>query len=284
MPKQSSSSQLRRLMEGTLFVAVWMVAGFVLKLDATTYLLVGIPITIVFQKFIAKQPLRALWVRIAPSLQFNTLKRGALAIAAVFAFLNLLLLTLFISMGNWEASLYELVAILGSIPLAYSLSSFSKATFRPLIMFFATAGAVGAGTFILRYWLNAYYYHSQTPVTVESFLIVAVVSLIEYVPVVFLLEEVWFRGAFDSHIYHIGERRSDLTSLYVSLIWGAWHFPITFLPSDGLLGGLELLGQLLVFQGVIGFFLSIYWRKSGNLLVPGSVHAFIDTVRNALNG
>jgi membrane protease YdiL (CAAX protease family) len=154
---------------------------------------------------------------------------------------------------------------------------------KPLAMCFATAGAIGVGTFIVEYWLNAYYYHSQAPVTAESFLLVAFVSLIEYLPVVFLLEEVWFRGAFDSHVYHIGERRSNLTALYVSLIWGVWHFPITFVPSDGLVGGLELLGQLLALQGAVGFFLSIYWRKSGNLIVSGSAHAFIDAVRNGLN-
>jgi len=282
-PAKPSTSQLRRVLEGTLFVAIWMVIGYALSLDPTTYLLVGIPVTIVFQMFIAKQPLRALWVRVAPPLKFSALKREALAIAIIFAILNLLFLITFIFAGNWEASVYELVAVLASIPLAYSLSYLSRATLKPLVMCLATSGTIALGTFVVEYWLNVYFYHSQTPVTAGSFLLVGVVSFIEYLPAVFLLEEVWFRGAFDSHVYHLGEPRSYLTSLYVSLIWGAWHFPITYVPSDGLVGGLELLGQLLVFQGAVGFFLSIYWRRSGNLIVSGSVHAIIDTVRNGLN-
>ncbi|HYU38522.1 MAG TPA: hypothetical protein VEM59_01630 [Acidimicrobiia bacterium] len=34
----------------------------------------------------------------------------------------------------------------------------------------------------------------------------------------------------------------------------------------------------------MGIFLSIYWRRSGNLAVPGFTHAFSDAVRNVLVG
>ena len=34
--------------------------------------------------------------------------------------------------------------------------------------------------------------------------------------------------------------------------------------------------------GAAGVPFSIYWRRSGNLLVPGVPHALIDAVRNAL--
>jgi membrane protease YdiL (CAAX protease family) len=34
----------------------------------------------------------------------------------------------------------------------------------------------------------------------------------------------------------------------------------------------------------MGVFLSIYWRRSGNLAVPGFAHAFGDAVRNILVG
>jgi len=32
----------------------------------------------------------------------------------------------------------------------------------------------------------------------------------------------------------------------------------------------------------VGVFLSLSWRRSGNLAVPAMVHAFIDAVRNML--
>jgi len=34
----------------------------------------------------------------------------------------------------------------------------------------------------------------------------------------------------------------------------------------------------------MGVALSIYWRKSGNLGVPGTAHALADSVRNAILG
>jgi len=279
---EPSKSQLRRVIEGTLFVAVWMVIGYALSLNADTYLLVGIPITIIFQIFVARKPLRGLWVRVAPSMKLESLKKGALAVSAVFALFNLIFLFFDVVSGNWEAALYELVAVLASVPLAYSLSYVSRKTAKPLLMCFATAGLIGAGTFLVEYWIRLNLVHTVASVTLENFLLVAVVSFTQYLPVVFLLEEVWFRGAFDSHVYHAGEQRPYATALYVSLLWGAWHFPTTYVPSDGLTVGLAILGELLAFQGATGFFLSLYWRKSGNLIVSGSVHAFIDSMRNGL--
>ncbi|MBK7667848.1 MAG: hypothetical protein IPJ32_11225 [Sphingobacteriaceae bacterium] len=46
-----------------LFVAVYITFGFVFNLNAQEYLLLGIPLTVLFQVFIAKQPLHKLWVR-----------------------------------------------------------------------------------------------------------------------------------------------------------------------------------------------------------------------------
>jgi hypothetical protein len=46
-------------------------------------------------------------------------------------------------------------------------------------------------------------------------------SLLKFIPVVFLLEEVWFRGVFDSHLHHPGENRGVLSAIYVSALWGS---------------------------------------------------------------
>jgi membrane protease YdiL (CAAX protease family) len=48
-----------------------------------------------------------------------------------------------------------------------------------------------------------------------------------------------------------------------------------------LLIGWDEIPILVVYQGVIGTFLSIWWRKSGNLGVSATTHAVIDSVRNA---
>ena len=98
-----------------------------------------------------------------------------------------------------------------------------------------------------------------------------------YVPVVFVLEEVAFRGAFDAHVYHPGEGRGSLTAVVVSALWGLWHLPL-------LLGRRPLwmlIPGLVAVHCVIGLPLSIAWRRSGNLFVPGVTHALVDAIRDA---
>src|SRR5438128_528071 len=60
------TSPVRRLIAVSLFVAAWMACGWLLRLDADAYLVVGVPPTILFQLIIRRRPLRALWVREAP--------------------------------------------------------------------------------------------------------------------------------------------------------------------------------------------------------------------------
>ena len=108
--------------------------------------------------------------------------------------------------------------------------------------------------------------------------------LLLYIPVVFVMEEVAFRGAIDSHVRHPGESHGVRSTLYgiasafvVSVLWGLWHYPIT--PHASVIEG---VAEVLPLQVAVGPFLSFFWRRSGNLMVPGFVHATIDSVRNAL--
>ena len=106
-------------------------------------------------------------------------------------------------------------------------------------------------------------------------------SFLQYVPVVFLLEEVWFRGVLDSHLHRPGAPRGAFSAVYVSALWGLWHLPLTETHSLPELP--TTIVSLLVVDISIGVLLSWAWRRSGNLLVPGSVHALIDAVRNAMS-
>src|SRR4028118_2395721 len=45
---------------------------------------------------------------------------------------------------------------------------------------------------------------------------------------------------------------------------------------------IQVVATLLLLQVAVGPFLSLFWRRSGNLMVPGFVHATVDSVRNAL--
>jgi membrane protease YdiL (CAAX protease family) len=102
-------------------------------------------------------------------------------------------------------------------------------------------------------------------------------SLLLYIPALFVMEEVAFRGAIDSHVHHSGERHGVASAIFVSVLWGLWHYPV--IPHATVI---QTVAQMLLLQVAVGPFLSIYWRKSGNLMVPAFVHATIDSVRNAL--
>jgi hypothetical protein len=41
---------------------------------------------------------------------------------------------------------------------------------------------------------------------------------------------------------------------------------------------------MLVLQGLVGPFLSYWWRRSGNLLVPAVTHDWLDSFRNGFAG
>jgi hypothetical protein len=260
-----------------------MLIGYVLRLDANSYLLAGIPITLLFQKLIARSPITTLWVRRAShAMNIHDTGRFAMLVAVGFAAFNSIQLYGYALAGNWIATIYEIVAIAGSIPLAYSLRNLTRSMLRPFLMCLASAGFIGVGYFLVSFVTNVYYLKTTQAPSIIMFALTCLFSLATYIPITFMLEEVSFRGAFDSHIFHPGEGRSKVTALYVSLLWGAWHMPVTFVPSMGFYGGILLLIQMLAFQGVVGFFLSVFWRRSENLLVPGSIHAIIDSVRNGL--
>ncbi|MGZ7090315.1 MAG: CPBP family intramembrane glutamic endopeptidase [Candidatus Angelobacter sp.] len=97
-------------------------------------------------------------------------------------------------------------------------------------------------------------------------------------PLVFVVEEVSFRGALDTHIQHPGERGGIWSAILVSSLWGLWHVPLAM----GSAPLASLLMPHVVAHCLIGVPLSIYWRQSGNLVVPGAAHASVDALRNML--
>ena len=82
-------------------------------------------------------------------------------------------------------------------------------------------------------------------------------SALLYLPVVFVLEEVAFRGALDAHVHRPGERRGLVTAVFVSVLWGMWHLPL----ADPAVPLWATLVQVLVVHGVVGVLLSYAWRQ-----------------------
>src|SRR5665213_209642 len=60
-----------RFASSAIFIGIWMALGLVFHPDVNTYLLIGVPLTLVFQLVVKREPLAALWVRSAPKMQLN---------------------------------------------------------------------------------------------------------------------------------------------------------------------------------------------------------------------
>ena len=269
-PRHPAEVRARRVVEITLFVGVWVAFGELLDMNPDIYLLFGIPLTFAFQLYVARRPVHEMWVRHAPA--FHISRRDLLG-AALLAIVPAITLVLDLrNDAGLPVYLWDLVVLAATVPAAWALRQFVPRTRRYLLFCLGTAGVIGCLWFVGVDVLSDRYFHraSDEP----SFdLFVFAQYLLLYLPALFLIEEVVFRGVLDSHVQHEGEHHGILTAIYVSVLWGLWHYPI----ASG-----EAVVMLVLVMGTTGIFLSIFWRKSGNLGVPGGTHAFIDAVRNGL--
>jgi Type II CAAX prenyl endopeptidase Rce1-like len=269
MVKQASST--RRLVETTAAVAVWISIGIGFHLRADGYLLLGVPLTAAFQWGVRREPLRALWVRDAPAFRMGT---GGWALAvALAAYPGYRLAMNLRARAYGVETAWFVMVIAGAFAAAYALRNFRRATWNDLWLCLASAGVIGVLLMVVGAFTSGIAHQ-----TLAGRMREAVASLLLYVPVTFALEEVSFRGAFDSHVHHPGEPGNYATAFFVSALWGLWHIPMAI--------GQRPLGVLIVgLLGVhcaVGVPLSLMWRRSGNLFVTGFTHAVVDAVRNAL--
>ena len=289
--ESSQPGLIRCWVEVLAFVGVWIVAGLLLDMSPYTYLLLGIPLTAGFQLFVRKRPIKDLWVRGGPGLSLRgvSLKLAILAILlAIAPFVNLVINV--VSGQGLDTILYALAAIVGAGAAAYALGQFRRETWRYLVLCLATAGLLGVLLFAAP--VVADWYKASTALPTGGRLgptaLDGIKSMLLLIPVVFVMEEVAFRGAIDSHVRHPGESHGIGATIYgiasaimVSILWGIWHYPVTPLPGVSVFEHVYLVAH---FEVVVGPFLSLFWRRSGNLMVPGFAHATMDSVRNALGG
>jgi hypothetical protein len=265
------ASRVRRFIEVSAVVGFWIALGIVFHLSADSYLLLGIPLTAAFQWGVRRQPLRALWLREAVPFRLGA-TGWAMAVALAVYPCYRLGRNLHAGVASPQTAWY-FAATAGAFAAAYALRNFHRATWRALLLCLATAGVIGILLMVFNAVVLGVGHRGFAGRVGEG-----VASLLLYLPVVFMLEEVSFRGAFDAHVHHPGESHEYLTAFVVSSLWGMWHLPLV-------LGQKPLPVLIVGLMGVhcaVGVPLSIYWRRSGNLFVPGSTHALVDAVRNAL--
>lgn len=264
-----------RYIEVFLFVAVYIAIGLVFKLDPNTYQFVGIPLILVFQLFIRKQPIQTLWVR--EYSKFKLSKWGMMIGAAFIIFPAKVIIKMILhNKVDFSTTFFLAATIIGTLGVAYSISHFTKSTLRFLLLCLATAGILGIGLFVA----SAIAHSINLNKPIQFNYMVGIKTLLIYIPACFIFEEVVFRGLLDSHIHQPGQKKGIWSAIFVSALWGLWHIPVVLVNSKGNL--LIAASFLVAVHTLIGVPLSIFWRKSGNLGITCFTHSLIDAVRNAL--
>ena len=262
------AARLRRLVEAVTFVAVWVAAGYLLRLGANGYLLLGVPLTAAFQLLVRRRPLRELFA--GNTSRFALSWRGAVT-AAVLAVLPGYYAGQALLTGDWTLAGWNLAAMAGAVAAAFSLRAGSVlATLRSAALPIAI-GATGFATVF-----GVLHVATGTPLPAGAALAAVAKYTALYFPATFLLEEVAFRGALDAHLHHDGDARGWQSAILVSALWGLWHLPV----ASGLPLPLLVI-QLVVVHVALGVPLSFAWRRSHNLAGPALAHAVNDAVRNA---
>lgn len=257
-----------------------MAIGWSFHLSGNSYLVVGVPLVVIFQLLVRKKPLVALWIRDADRFRLNSL---GVVLALGMAILPIVSLVQTVRSADRLSHVPEILwyvcCVVGTFGAGFSFSRFTKRTGKELGFCLLTAGVIGSGTMILG--ALARWAALPEPIALNGAAAISGLrSFVLYVPVCFVLEEVVFRGALDSHVYQPGDKYQWWTAIFISTLWGWWHLPIT--GAAGILQLMTLVFLLPCIHIAVGAFLSLGWRRSGNLAVPATVHAFVDAVRNML--
>jgi membrane protease YdiL (CAAX protease family) len=273
-----------RIVRTVGFVAVWMTIGFAMRasriswLDTNAYLVVGVPLTALWQVLVRRRSLLALWVEGAPRLPRRRVALGV-GIGVVASVFPSIKLVQSVHEHAPSAAAWSACAIVGAFGLGYAAVAMRRKDVRPLLGSFATSGAIGVAIMVLALVAQVLVQHKATPEPRHA-LMVGLRSFALYFPVCFTLEEVSFRGLLDADVNDGRRLEGTLTAIMSTWLWGLWHLPT--LPATISLPGAIL--SVTIVHLIVGVPLVLWYRRSGNLLVPAITHAFIDAMRNALVG
>ena len=268
-----TTSQPIRLLIATGVVALYMALGWALRLDANAYLLLGVPLLLVFQRAVARRPITEVWLKHPPA-RFLTWK--ALLAAVPFMIVPAWSMIVDTQGAAWSTWLWYVAALAGTLPLGATLVNATRKVWLALLGCLLIAGILYVAMAVAT---SMALHHGKFQPHQGALRIIAIWFLL-YLPVCFSMEEVFFRGGIDSYVQREGDRFGWLTAIYVSCLWGWWHMPL--FPLKNAIEAAGLMISLPLITCVPGIPFSIFWRRGGSLLVTATVHALLDAVRNAV--
>jgi membrane protease YdiL (CAAX protease family) len=261
--------RMARVVVATLVIGGYIALGFAFRLSAEAYLLLGIPITLGFQILVIRRPLRSLWLRQAPPMRFTPRSMVAIVLLAIAP---AVVAAGGIRDGDLALAGWGLAAMVGAVGAVYAVRAMDRDAVRSTTRTTLITGAVLVGLMVA-YRLATGGFNGNLAAAATT----AVISLLTYLPVVFVMEEVLFRGLIDPYLHGSTPGPDRGSALYGSALWGLWHLPVAFLA----LGALTI-PYLVIVHTTMGYFMATAWRRTGNLAVPGVSHAVIDALRNAV--
>lgn len=269
IPALLSDERLERAVLVTLVVGGYMAIGAAFELSADAYLLLGIPITIAFQVLVVRRPLRAMWLRDALPL---TLGPRSMLVAAVVAVAPAAIAVRGAQAADPVVIVYGLAAMVGAVGVVYAGRAMDRATVRSTMRATVINSTILVGIMV-GFRLVTGGFSGDAVDAVAA----AVISVLTYLPAVFVVEEVLFRGLLDPYLHGATTRRDRATAIYGSALWGLWHLPVMSVDL-----GLLTIPYLVIVHTVMGVVLVAAWRRTGNLAAPGIAHAVSDAFRNAV--
>lgn len=267
--KASSVAQTYvRYLQVALFVAIYVALGYLLKLKTESYLLLGVPLMLTFQLVVRKQPVHTLLLRNEERFQLN--KMGWIIALFLLVFPTYKMVSAMLQDKLTLVSFgFYVAALLGAFCAGYCFSKFTRLTTKDFFNCLGICVAIRMVMYLLPVLLNNGTLHPDYLQGINSLLL--------YIPVAFVVEEVVFRGMLDAHIYAPQKSPGLFSAFFISALWGLWHLPIT--PAGDTSRWLVVI--ILMAKAGWGIILSLFWRRTGNLAVPAFSHAFVDAIRDA---
>jgi hypothetical protein len=271
----------QRIVVASLFVLAWVVIGRLARLGPNAYLLVGIPLTVLFQRYVHKKPIWRAWVTtgLRPQPDLAGWACGlALALLPV-ACLLLPAWTPFASAGQIDKALWLVAASIGGLAAGLVVRRQPAAAWRRSAPYAVMALSCGVLIFSVAGWQAG---HLGTLLHARGDVATLLGTSVLYFDVNFVVEEVTFRGVLDPYL--LGNERGQaapyVSAVAGSALWGLWHLPL--LMAGGLADGVTVLRVVLT-HASFGVVLCFAVRSAGTL-VPGALaHAISDAYRNLLS-
>jgi len=274
-----ADTMVRRVLIAGLVVALWMLVGVVLHLGVEAYLLAGVPLMIVFQRFVRRRPIRAAWVFDASAAVLDT--RALVLGLAAAAVPVVRLATALAGERPLPAgvALWALAAVAGGLAAGVALRAQRAEALRQAL----PTIVVTLLSFLFMFSLGAFVAHrGRTGLPAASDIADALVQAVLYFDVSFVLEEVAFRGVLDPYL--LGDERGTnaawASAVVGSALWGLWHVPIALAPGSA--DAIALL-RLVLFHVGLGAMLCFVARLSGTLAPSAAVHGLADAFRNLIS-